>query len=122
MEDEAEYAGNTEIIKRPSGFLKGEGGRPKGALNKITAKIQERIEWVLEVLDENLEEDISRLKAKDRVELWLDLQEYIRPKLQRVNLELGADDKTINKIIFEVVKSGDPKENGEENQGISCIH
>lgn len=86
-------------------FKPGQGGRPKGVANKITREIRERIEWVLELLDDSLEESIEKLKPKERVELWLNLQEYVRPKLQRMNLEMGAGDKTIDKIIFEVVQS-----------------
>ncbi len=88
---------------KPQLFKPGEGGRPKGVKNKITREIQERIEWVLELLDDRLEEDIDKLKAPERIKLWSDLQEFIRPKLQRVNLEVGGEDKAITKITFEVV-------------------
>ena len=89
-------------------FKPGQGGRPKGASNKITREMKERIEWVLELLDEKLEANIEKLKPKEMVELWLSLQEYVRPKLQRVNLEVDPGDKKINKIIFEIVQSGAP--------------
>ncbi len=88
---------------KPQLFKPGEGGRPKGAKNKITREIKARIEWVLELLDDRLEEDIEKLKAPERIKLWADLQEYMRPKLQRVNLEMGSADKAITKITFEVV-------------------
>ena len=91
---------------KPQLFKPGQGGRPKGAVNKITREMKERIEWVLELLDQSLEENIGKLKPKEMVELWVDLQEYVRPKLQRVNLEVDPGDKKINKIIFEIVQSG----------------
>jgi len=91
---------------KPQLFKPGQGGRPKGAVNKITREMKERIEWVLELLDQSLEENIVKLKPKEMVELWVDLQEYVRPKLQRVNLEVDPGDKKINKIIFEIVQSG----------------
>ena len=87
------------------GFKPGQGGRPKGAANKITREAKERVEWVLELLDETLEESISKLKASEKIKLWADLQEYVRPKLQRMNLDVGLEDKKINKIIFEIVGS-----------------
>ena len=92
-----------DLIKKDWQFKPGNAGKPKGVKNKITREIKERIEWVLELLDDRLEEDIEKLKAPERIKLWADLQEYMRPKLQRVNLEMGSADKAITKITFEVV-------------------
>ena len=90
-------------------FLPGNTGRPKGATNKATREYKERVEWVLGLLDESLENDLNELRAADKVRLWLDLQEFVRPKLQRMNLDLGPTDDKISKITFEVVRSGDGK-------------
>jgi len=90
---------------KPQLFKPGEGGRPKGVKNKITREIQAKVEWVLELLDETVEEDLKKMKPPDRIRLWADLQEYIRPKLQRVNLDVGTEDKIITKITFELVDS-----------------
>ena len=93
---------------KPQLFKPGQGGRPKGAANKVTVEQKKRVEWVLDLLDETLEEDVKALKAKDKVELWVTMQEYIRPKLQRMNLDVGAEDKEIRQITFKVIRSGDP--------------
>lgn len=90
---------------KPQLFKPGEGGRPKGVKNKITREIQAKVEWVLELLDETVEEDLKKMKPPDRIRLWADLQEYIRPKLQRVNLDVETEDKVITKITFELVDS-----------------
>ena len=90
---------------KPQLFKPGEGGRPKGVKNKITREIQAKVEWVLEMLDETIEEDLQKMKPPERVKLWTDLQEYIRPKLQRVNLDVGPEDKEITRITFEVVSA-----------------
>ena len=89
-------------------FKPGQGGRPKGVKNKITREIQAKVEWVLELLDETVEEDLRKMKPPERIKLWTDLQEYIRPKLQRVNLDVGTEDKEIRSITFKVIRSGDP--------------
>lgn len=91
--------------EKPTQFRPGNPGRPKGSKNKLTREIKERVEWVLELLDDQLEEDIHKLKAADRVRLWFDLQEFVRPKLQRMNLDLTPVDDSIQKITFEVVRS-----------------
>jgi hypothetical protein len=93
------------INKKTQGFKPGEGGRPKGVKNKITREIQAKVEWVLEMLDETIEDDLQKMKPPERVKLWTDLQEYIRPKLQRVNLDVGPEDKEITRITFEVVSA-----------------
>lgn len=98
-------------------FLPGNKGKPKGAKNKITREIQAKVEWVLGLLDETVEEDLKKMKPPERIKLWSELQEYIRPKLQRVNLDVGAEDKAVSKITFEVVRSGD----GKESPGIGSI-
>ena len=91
---------------KPQLFKPGQGGRPKGAANKVTIEQKKRVEWVLDLLDETLEEDVKALKAKDKVELWVTMQEYIRPKLQRTNVEIGAKEDNTVKFTFEVVPSG----------------
>ena len=93
-------------------FKPGQGGRPKGVKNKVTREIQAKVEWVLELLDETVEEDLKKMKPPERIKLWSDLQEYIRPKLQRVNLDVGTDDKEIRKITFVVV--GDSEYNAAQ--------
>ena len=97
-----------ENNKKTQGFKPGQGGRPKGAVNKVTKEHKERIEWALEILEEDLEASFSELRAPEKVKLWLDLQEYVRPKLQRVNLDLGPADDNLTKITFEVVRGTQP--------------
>lgn len=87
-------------------FGKGNPGKPKGAVNKTTYEEKQRIEWVLQLLDESLEDNLSRLRPKEQIELWLNLQEYVRPKLQRMNLDISPSDDKVSKITFEVLRSG----------------
>ena len=109
-------------------FKPGQGGRTKGSPNKITSEQKERIEWVLELLDETLEDSIRKLKPKGQVDLWMNLQEYIRPKLQRMNVDLGPAEDKLTKITFEVIQSslladGTVKTlpHGKDHQGIDRI-
>ena len=109
-------------------FKPGQGGRKMGSCNKITTDQKERIEWVLELLDETLEDSIRKLKPKDQVDLWMNLQEYIRPKLQRMNVDLGPAEDKLTKITFEVIQSGIIADGtvktlplGKDHQGIDRI-
>jgi hypothetical protein len=88
-------------------FAEGNTGRPKGAGNKLTSLQKIKIEKVLGLLEKTLEEDLAKLKANERVDLWASLQEFIRPKLQRTSIELDTPEDKVTKITFEVVKAGE---------------
>ncbi len=89
-------------------FSAGNRGKPKGAKNKITKAQKEWVEWVLELADDRVEESIAKLKPKELIDMCVTLQEFIRPKLQRVNLDVGTEDKEIRSITFNVIRSEDP--------------
>lgn len=61
-------------------------GSRKGIPNKRTKEAIERVEWVLGVLEETLEADLKKLSPSQKTLMWKDLQEYVRPKLQRTTL------------------------------------
>lgn len=85
-------------------FQKGKpktGGKVKGNPNHRTKEAIERVEWVLGLLEPNLMTDIQALESNERVKLWNDLQEYVRPKLARIT-HTGDSQEPIN-IIFKTV-------------------
>lgn len=84
--------------------MPGNPGRPKGAGNRVTSEQKVRIEEVLLKLEESLLEDIGTMKPREKIQLWVDLQEFIQPKLQRVAVDLSPPGEGITKITFEVVK------------------
>jgi hypothetical protein len=61
-------------------------GRPKGSLNKTTAETKEFLARISNKLGERVEEDLDLMDPKDRVKIWLELQEYLIPKLSRTEL------------------------------------
>ena len=84
-------------------FKPGNKGRPKGIPNKLTTEKRQRLDRIIEIIEEHLEEKIASLKPKEQVDLWLQLQEYVRPKLQRVNVDIGPAEDKLTKITFEVI-------------------
>jgi hypothetical protein len=110
-------------------FRPGEGGRPKGSPNKLTTEKKQRLDRIIAIIEEHLEEKIALLKPKEQVDLWLQLQEYVRPKLQRVNVDIGPAEDKLTKITFEVIHTTKilPESNiktlpiGIEDSGIRSI-
>ncbi len=109
-------------------FRPGEGGRHKGIPNKLTSEKKQRLERIVEILEEHLEDTIKKLKPKEQVDLWMGLQEYVRPKLQRMNIDVNQPDEKLTKITFEIVHTTVLPEKtiktlpiGDESQGIRSI-
>lgn len=96
-------------------YKPGEGGRPKGAANKFTTTVKERIENVLDKLDETLFEDLLSMEPSARVELWAKLQEYIRPKLTRTALVGDADNPVRGVVTIEVQGTVRPPTTSEKD-------
>lgn len=77
------------------------GGRVKGTPNKVTAQTKERIQRVIEALDETLLYDLSQMRPQERAMLWKDLQEYITPKLART--EMKHEGEVIGMVKIEII-------------------
>ncbi|MFZ4707350.1 MAG: hypothetical protein ACOYMF_15190 [Bacteroidales bacterium] len=86
-------------------FLPGNPGRPKGALNKTTYKQKEEILEILGFFKETLKEDIENMSSSERVHAWMDLQEFLLPKLQRTQMEVEGQIDTLTQITFKVIGS-----------------
>jgi hypothetical protein len=72
-------------------FQKGEGGRPKGTPNRITAELRE---WISQFIDQNKEQiqaDWITLEPKDRIVLFEKLLKYALPTLQASSIDLGFE-------------------------------
>ena len=78
------------------------GYKQKGTLNKKTREFREKIDMVLNFLDDRIEQNLESLSPKEQVQMWMDLQEFIRPKLQRTQTDLTTKGDAITKITFEV--------------------
>lgn len=92
-------------------FVKGHPGfKRKGCKRKYRRTDREYIAQILERLDQNIFESISKLKPKESIDFWLKLNSYLVPKLRRVDYKPETAEEEITKIIFEVVDSGRKEE------------
>jgi len=72
-------------------------GRPPGTPNKTTAQIKDYLQTVSEYLETELMSDIDVLNPIERVKLWLSIQEYLLPKLGR--MQISDSDNEVNITI-----------------------
>lgn len=91
-------------------FEKGNAGRPKGAKNKSSGQIRDRIQDLFDDNFDKIQEDLESLEAKDRLKFLSDLMPYLLPKLQSTTYSQKLDldgmseedlDKLINRIVNE---------------------
>jgi len=90
-------------------FEKGNAGRPKGAVNKSTLIMKDRIQSLFDDNFEKIQEDLESLEAKDRLKFMTDLMPYLMPKLQSTSYSQSIDldgmteqdlDILINRILI----------------------
>jgi hypothetical protein len=86
-------------------FQKGEGGRPKGTPNRITAELRDWISSFIHDNKEQIQEDFNSLSPRDRVVLFEKLLKYALPVLQTTTLQTDFErmtDAELDKIIDEL--------------------
>ena len=89
-------------------FQKGEGGRPKGAVNKTSSQLRETITDFLDNNFEKIVTDFEGLKPKERVKVYCDLLQYGLPRLQAIQLETDFErltDEQLDDIIESLKQS-----------------
>ena len=89
-------------------FQKGEGGRPKGTPNRITAELRDWISCFINDNKEKIQEDFYSLNPRDRVVLFEKLLKYALPVLQTTTLQTDFErmtDAELDKVIGELKKT-----------------
>lgn len=75
----------------------------KGQRNRRSREILASIEYVCHLLEDDIESDIKKLTPTRRVQLWVDLQEYLRPRLARIE-QTGENGGPLNHRHTVVLK------------------
>jgi hypothetical protein len=89
-------------------FEKGNSGRPKGAVNKSTLAMKDRIQSLFDGNFDKIQEDLESLEAKDRLKFITDLMPYLMPKLQstthsqKIDLE-SMEEKDLDILIDRIM-------------------
>lgn len=77
-------------------------GRPKGSTNKSNEIFKNRVQELLTKLDATLDEDLQQLTPQERVKMYLQLLEYVTPKLKRIEQqEPRTEDEKIEIVVID---------------------
>lgn len=88
-------------------FKKGQSGNPsgrrKGAANKVTAELRERIKDFLDGQWDRIERDFDSLEPEKRVALFEKLLQYVLPRMASMDLEGELDFKVLSEETLDKI-------------------
>jgi hypothetical protein len=76
-----------EIRNEDGTFGKGNPGKPKGTVSKVSLKVKESIVNFLEANIDQIQEDFDQLKPRERLEFISSIIPYAAPKLSSTQIE-----------------------------------
>jgi hypothetical protein len=92
-------------------FRKGHSGnasgRPKGASNKTTKELRDVLHKIIEKNINTLAKDFRTLTPESRIRLLLQMTEFVLPKLQRTELNTGAENENGYEENFVILSNGE---------------
>lgn len=90
------------------------GGRAKGTPNKVTSELRR---WIAKLVKSNrrqMEQDLAALEPKDRVAMLEKLMQYVIPKRQNINADLGdLTDEQLSNIALQVLNDINDNDDGD---------
>jgi len=103
---------NSELQNEDGTFKKGNPGKPKGAVTKISVKVRESIVNFLEDNVDKIQADFDKLKPTERLRFVAEILPYAAPKLSSMQIE---QDTNISGGI--IIKWEDPSLSNSPNEG-----
>ena len=91
-------------MKYKKGVSGNPNGRPKGAKNKVTAALIERVEQLIANNFETLESDLRELEPRERVKAIISLLNYALPKRHSIAVPLEDGNAKLD-LKFEIIDS-----------------
>ncbi|HEU5289547.1 MAG TPA: hypothetical protein VFU05_02815 [Cyclobacteriaceae bacterium] len=106
-------AENIGINRNEDGtFGKGNPGKPKGAVTKISAKVRESIVNFLESNVDQIQQDFDKLKPRERLQFVAEILPYATPKMASIQSE-----NELNVTGGITIRWQDPDLPNPENKG-----
>jgi hypothetical protein len=97
---------NGDIRNQNGTFAKGNPGKPKGAVIKISVKVREHIVNFLEANIETIQADFETLKARERLQFIAEILPYAAPKLSAIQTDINAEHSGGITVRWENPNSG----------------
>lgn len=82
---------NGELRKEDGTFAKGNPGKPKGAVTKVSVKVKESIINFLEDNIDTIQTDFDQLRPRERLQFVAEILPYVTPKLSAVQSEVETN-------------------------------
>lgn len=82
---------NGDIRDSAGRFGKGNPGKPKGAVTKVSVKVRESIVNFLEANIDTIQADFDTLKPRERLQFVSDILQYAAPKLSSVQSDVKTE-------------------------------
>jgi hypothetical protein len=84
-------------------FESGNPGKPKGAKNKSTLLMRDRIQSIFDDNSIRIQEDLESLEPKDRLKFLTDLMPYLMPKLQSTTHSQKIDLEAMEEADLDIL-------------------
>ena len=72
----------------PKGKTNNPNGRPKGSGNKAVERLRQWVEDFTDRNSETIQEEFDNLESKDRVKYFLDMMQFVVPKVSSVQMKV----------------------------------
>ena len=82
-------------------------GRKPGIPNKVTTKIREAFQKLIEDNLEGLDSDLKSLKHSERIKFIIDLASFILPKMKALEVTNNDVSENHNELINKLIKIPD---------------
>lgn len=86
------------------------GGREQGTPNKRTAEVMDSVQRAINLIDgdpDKFQQDIEALTPSERLKLYANLLEYVRPKLARTEYKTDTVANNRPQIIVQTQEQAD---------------
>lgn len=80
-----------------------KGGRPKGARNKVTKEVREKLMNLLDKYEKKLQKELNKLEGEAFIDAYIDIAKTILPKENK--LDVTHKEKQFKTLVIQSSKS-----------------
>lgn len=103
------------MAKSSGSFKKGEGGRPKGAKNKLTSQTKALMDMTFYLLMQDIRDEFRRLSTFEKVLTMEKMGKFVVGEMKKIESENNNNNSGEMKIIVEYVDDNKPAHVADED-------